>query len=33
MSVNHIIIIVLLRLIAVFGSILCDLLHEWCGMG
>ena len=32
-SVKHIIIIVLLRLIAVFGFILCDLSHERCDMG
>ena len=28
-SVKHIIIIVLLRLIAAFGSIWCDLSHQW----
>ena len=32
-SVKHIIIIVLLQLIAAFGSILCDLSHERCVMG
>ena len=29
-SVKHVIIIVLLQLIAVFDSNLCDLPHEWC---
>ena len=31
-SVKHVITIVLLRSIAVHGSILCDLSHEVCGM-
>ena len=29
-SVKHVIIIVLLQVIAVLGSIMCDLPHEWC---